>query len=135
MSRHQTNQPPAPLAATSNERDVLLTLFDLGRQVAAVIDLDELLQQIPQLIGRLIPFDAFAIYLLDDKRNELRIAYAVGYPERSGFRLGLSQGVIGRVVSTQQTMVLGDVTADPHYIAVVPGMASTLAVPLIHQAK
>ena len=63
----QTPSPPfasSPVSGLS-ERDVLLTLFDLGRQVTAVIDLDELLQRIPELIGRLIQFDALAVYLLD----------------------------------------------------------------------
>ena len=71
---------PSPVSGLS-EREVLLTLFDLGRQVASVIDFDELLQRIPELIGRLIQFDAFAVYLLDEKRSELRVAYAVGYPD------------------------------------------------------
>ena len=46
-----------------------------------MLDFDELLRQIPRLIGRLISFDAFAVYLLEERRGELRMAYAVGYPE------------------------------------------------------
>jgi phosphoserine phosphatase RsbU/P len=133
MSTH--GSAPTPPATGSHERDVLLTLFDLGRQVASVIDIDELLPKIPELIGRLIQFDAFAVYLYDEKRGELSIGYAVGYPEVSGFRLRVSEGLIGHVVSTQQAVVLGDVTTDPHYITVVPGMLSTLAVPLVHKSR
>jgi sigma-B regulation protein RsbU (phosphoserine phosphatase) len=125
---------PSP-AATLSEREILLTLFDLGRQVVSVIDFDELLEQIPQMIGRLIPFDAFAVYLLDEKRGELRVGYAVGYPDTPGFRLSATEGLVGRVVQTQQAVVLGDVTTDPAYVEVVPGMASTVAVPLIHKAR
>jgi sigma-B regulation protein RsbU (phosphoserine phosphatase) len=135
MTQHFTKDVDAPLAAGSTERDILLTLFDLGRQVASVINLDELLQRIPELIGRLIQFDAFAVYLLDERREVLRIAYAVGYPDTSRIRLSLSEGLIGRVVNAQQGIVVGDVKTDPHYIEVVPGMASTLAVPLVHKAK
>ena len=135
MSQTASTDTLPPLGATSHEQDVLLTLFDLGRQVASVIELDELLQRIPELIGRLIQFDAFAIYLLDEKRQTLRIAYAVGYPDTTQFRLSLSEGLIGRVVSAQQAVVIGDVSSDPHYIEVVPGMVSTIAVPLVHQAK
>jgi sigma-B regulation protein RsbU (phosphoserine phosphatase) len=117
------------------EREILLTLFDLGRQVASVLDLDELLQKIPELIGRLISFDAFAVYLYDAKRQHLRIGYAVGYPDLPGFRVAVSEGVVGRVIETQQAVVAGDVTIEPGYIAVVPGMASTVAVPLVHQQR
>jgi len=118
-----------------SERDVLLTLFDLGRQVAAVIDFDQLLQRIPDLIGRLIRFDAFAVYLLDEKHDALKIAYAVGYPDTRGFTLPISSGIVGRVIASQQAVVIGDIRTDPGYIEVVPGMQSTVAVPLIHQSK
>jgi len=135
MTQPTDSAPPA-IAAGSTERDILLTLFDLGRQVASVIDLDELLTRIPELIRRLIQFDAFAVYLLDPKRGELRIADAVGYPEVSpSFRLKVSEGIVGRVVTSHQPLVVGDVSTDPHYISLVPGMASTLAVPLLHQNK
>ena len=135
MNQHSTAPASLPLAEGSSERDVLLTLFDMGRQVASVIELDELLEAMPGFIGRLIPFDAFALYLLDERRNELKIAHAVGYPDVRQFRIGLGEGLVGRVVSAQQTVVIGDVAGDPHYITVVPGMVSTLAVPLVHKSR
>ena len=61
-----------------------------------MLDLDELLEKIPELIARLTEFSAFAVYLLDEKRGDLRIAYAVGYPEEArSFRLKLGQGIVG----------------------------------------
>jgi phosphoserine phosphatase RsbU/P len=135
MSYQPTRPGAHSLAAESNERDILLTLFDLGRQVASVIELDELLQQIPGLIARLIPFDAFAVYLVDERRHDLYIAYAVGYPDTTTLRIGMTEGLVGRVVASQQAVVVGDVTTEPHYINIVPGIASTLAVPLVHQAR
>ena len=38
------------------DSQLLTTLFDLGRQVTAVLNLDELLQRIPQMISRLTEF-------------------------------------------------------------------------------
>jgi sigma-B regulation protein RsbU (phosphoserine phosphatase) len=121
--------------AGSSEREILLTLFDLGRQVASVIEFDELLERLPDLIRRLLQFDAFAVYLFDEQHNTLSVAYAVGYPTLQNFTLMPTEGIIGRVVTTQQTVVIGDVDLDPRYIAVVPGMKSTIAVPLVHKAK
>jgi phosphoserine phosphatase RsbU/P len=133
------NKPPLTESAPprpGTERDILLTLFDLGRRVVSVIDVDELLPKIPELIARLIPFDAFAVYLFSEKRDAATIAYAVGYPESAkGFRLRASEGIVGRVVTTQQASVLRDVTEDPLYIGLVPGMTSTLTVPLLHKSK
>lgn len=135
MSLPLSERSSSHLSVGSHERDILLTLFDLGRQVASVIDLDELLQQIPELIGRLIPFDAFAVYLLDEKRGELRIAYAVGYPDTTHYHPKMTEGLVGHVVTNQQTVVVGDISTEPNYVEVVPGMASTVAVPLIHKNK
>ena len=129
-----TNRPSASTAHLT-EREILLTLFDLGRQVTSVLDLDELLQKIPELISRLIVFDAFAVYLFDAKRGELRIGYAVGYPDLPGFRVKVGEGIVGRVIESQQAIVTGDVTQDPTYLAVVSGMASSVAVPLLHKNK
>lgn len=133
-----TSPKPGPFGSTAHqtEREIVLTLFDLGRQVTSVLDLDELLQKIPDLISRLIVFDAFAVYLFDAKRGELRIGYSVGYPELDpGFRVKVGEGIVGRVIESQQALVTGDVTLDPGYLAIVPGMASTVAVPLVHKAK
>jgi sigma-B regulation protein RsbU (phosphoserine phosphatase) len=129
-------EPPASQIAKS-EQDLLATLFDLGRQITSVLDLDELLRQIPQLIARLIHFQAFAVYLLDSRKAELRVAYAVGYPERPDgpLRLKVGEGLVGAAVADKQPILVNDVSTEPRYVEAVPGMASELVVPLIHQAK
>jgi len=118
------------------EQETLTTLFDLGRQVTAVLDLDELLAQIPKLIGRLIEFDAFAVYLLDERRAELRVAYSVGYPETAEpRRLRLDQGLVGAAVKSQAPLLVNDVATDARYVGVVPGMCAELVVPLMHKKR
>jgi sigma-B regulation protein RsbU (phosphoserine phosphatase) len=133
------NQPPPhspPPTLSGNERDILLTLFDLGRKVASVIDLDELLQRIPSLVQRLVPFDAFGVYFVNQKRASLKLAYGVGYPDgAAGFEMSMSTGVLGRVVTVQQPIVSGDVAAEPAYVSIVPDMQSTLVVPLLHKSQ
>jgi sigma-B regulation protein RsbU (phosphoserine phosphatase) len=122
--------------ATPREQEILTILFDLGRQVTSVLELNELLAQIPRLIGRLIQFDAFAVYLLDERRSELRVAYSVGYPEREEPRhVRLDQGLVGAAVASQAPLLVNDVTSDPRYVEMVPGMASELVVPLMHKAR
>ena len=118
------------------EQETLTTLFDLGRQVTAVLDLDELLAQIPTLIGRLIDFDAFAVYLLDERRGELRVAYSIGYPAQpEPRRLTLDQGLVGAAVRSQTPLLVNDVASDPRYLPVVPGMAAELVAPLLHKKR
>src|SRR6476661_2387402 len=127
---HKATSPEAA------ERELVRTLFDLGRQVTSVLDFDDLLEQIPQLIGRLISFEAFAVYLLDERRAEVRAAYMVGYPERdTPFRLALGQGLVGAAVSSEQPLLVNDLDADPRYVGYVPDMHSAVVVPLLHKSK
>src|SRR5919108_605020 len=110
-----------PSPATPREQEILTILFDLGRQVTSVLELDELLAQIPRLIGRLIQFDAFAVYLLDDRRSELRVAYSIGYPEHlDATPVRLDQGLVGAAVASQAPLLVNDVTSDPRYVEMVP---------------
>ena len=119
-------RPPA------NLREIVATLFDLGREVTSVLDLEELLQKIPQLISRLTHFHAFAAYLLDEKAGELKVAYSVGYPENvaHGLRLKIGQGLVGTAVLEGRPVVVNDVHADPRYVEAVPGSKAELVVPL-----
>ena len=99
-------------------------------------NLDDLLTKIPVLIGRLISFEAFAVYLLDERRGELKVAYSVGYPDGvQPLRLKLGQGLVGAAVVSEQPLVANDVASDPRYVEVVPGMASEIVVPLRHKSK
>ena len=123
-------------ASAAAEHEIVKTLFDLGRQVTAVLDLDELLAKIPILIARLISFEALAVYLLDERRSELRAAYTVGYPPSDHPpRLAIGDGIIGAAVASQQPLVVNDLGSDPRYVEFVPGMASEIVVPLLHKSK
>ncbi len=122
-----------PLAS---DHELVATLFDLGREITGVLDLEELLHKIPLLIRRLIPFEAFAVYLLDERRGELRIAYAVGYPVGGApQRLKLGQGLVSVAVASQEPLLVNDLASDPRYVEFVPGMNSEIVVPLIHQSR
>ena len=129
-SQDARDQPKA------SEQELVTTLFDLGRQVTGVLDFDDLLHQIPRLIGRLIAFEAFAVYLLDERRGELRVAYAVGYPPvETPLRLRPGMGLVGVAVATEQPVLVNDLRTDPRYIEFVPGMNSEIVVPLLHKSR
>src|SRR2546426_1447875 len=133
--------PRAPrhdmMSVSPNTTEQLTTLFALGREVASVLDLDELLQKIPQLIARLTKFQAFAAYLLDPKGNELRVAYSVGYPEDTArtLRLKVGHGLVGAAVAEGQPILVNDVHTDPRYVEAVPGSKAELVVPLPRKGR
>src|SRR5262249_53440880 len=125
------------MSVAPNTTDQLTTLFALGREVASVLDLDELLHKIPHLIARLTKFQAFAAYLLDPKGDELRIAYSVGYPAEtaSTLRLKVGHGLVGAAVAEGQPILVNDVGADPRYVEAVPGSKAELVVPLRRKGR
>jgi sigma-B regulation protein RsbU (phosphoserine phosphatase) len=116
---------------TKSDRQLLTTLFALGREVASVLDLDELLSKLPDLIARITDFHAFAIYLLDNARGDLYIGCSKGYPpERASMRLGLHEGLVGAAVTGGRPLVANDVSMDPRYIEAVPGTKAEVVVPI-----
>jgi sigma-B regulation protein RsbU (phosphoserine phosphatase) len=116
---------------------LLSTLSELGREVTSVLDLEELLAKIPQLIARLTRFSAFSVYLLDQKRQELTVAYAVGYPEGVPETLHphVGQGVVGAAVQEGRPILVNDIRLEPRYIGPLRNMLSQLAVPLRRKGK
>ena len=128
--------PESP-TSTATTTDALTTLFALGREITSVLDLNELLPKIPQLIGRLTKFTAFAVYLLDSKENELTIAYSVGYPEEvaSTLRVAVGHGLVGAAVAEGRPLLVNDVATDPRYVDVVPGSRAELVVPLRRKGR
>ncbi len=134
---HSADEAPSPAGGQpSDEQEIVTTLFDLGRQITSVLDPAELLQQIPRLIARLISFDAFAAYLLEERRGELKVAYSVGYPKTiDPIRLKLGQGLVGAAVASEQPLLVNDVASDARYVTFVPGMASSIVVPLLYQSR
>src|SRR5215218_7128926 len=129
MSDRPAASLPGPVKHAT-DTELLSTLFDLGREVMSVLDLEELLAKIPQLIARLTRFSAFSVYLLDEKRQELGIAYAVGYPEgvAATLHLKVGQGVVGAAVEEGRPILVNDITQEPRYKGPLRNMLSQLAV-------
>ena len=70
--------------------------------------------------------------LLDPQRDELTIAYSVGYPDEVArvLRLKVGHGLVGAAVAEGQPLLVNDVHADPRYVEAVPGSKAELVVPL-----
>jgi phosphoserine phosphatase RsbU/P len=126
-------QPPLP----ENIREIVTTLFELGREITSVLDVEELLKRIPVLISRLTTFQAFAVYLTDPKSEELTIAYSVGYPEERAatLRFKMGEGLVGVAAASGQSLLVNDVDADPRYVEAVPGSRSEVVAPIRRKGK
>jgi len=107
-------------------------LLEVADVMATSLDLDTTLRRVAEVVRKVIDYEIFAILLLNEKTQELRIRFQVGYPpefaERARIKVG--EGVTGQAAQLQQAVLIDDVTQDPRYIAAVPNVRSELAVPL-----
>ena len=133
---NESPQRPAPVRPAT-DTELLSTLFELGREVTSVLDLADLLEKIPQLIARLTRFSAFSVYLLDEQRQELHIAYAVGYPQDvvRTLRLRVGQGVVGAAVEQGRPILVNDISKEPRFMGPLRDMVSQLAVPMRRKGR
>jgi len=60
----------------------LETLTEIAREVAAILDLDELLSRIAILTRRVVDYRTFGIFLVNDATNQLEPKVALQYGER-----------------------------------------------------
>ena len=112
-------------------------LVEVADIVNTTLDLDALLQRTAEMVRRVIDYEIFAILLLNDKTQELRIRFQIGHPPEFAERLRVKvgHGVTGRAAETREAVLVNDVAADSNYIKGVEGVRSELAVPLIVKNK
>jgi sigma-B regulation protein RsbU (phosphoserine phosphatase) len=130
-----------PTQATTEQSDVstevLATLSEIGEEVNASLDLDEVLSHTAVLIKRHIDYEFFGVMLLDETGSYLSHRFAIGYPPglAENLRVPVGQGITGTAVSTLQPVRVSDVSQDPRYINAIESVKSELAVPLIFRGK
>jgi len=112
-------------------------LVEVADVVNTTLDLDTLLQRTAELVRRVIEYEIFAILLLNEKTQELRIRFQIGHtPDvAERLRVKVGEGVTGRAAKTREAVLVNDVGAEPSYIQGVAGVGSELAVPLIVKNK
>ena len=108
-------------------------LLDVADVLATSLELDTTLRRVAEVVRKVIDYEIFAILLLNEKTQELRFRFQIGYPpefaERSRVKVG--QGVTGLAAQSRQAVLIDDVRTDPRYIEGVPNVCSELAIPLI----
>lgn len=108
-------------------------MLEVSDVLATSLDLDTTLRRVAEVVRKVIDYEIFAILLVNEKTQELKFRFQVGYPteftERA--RLKVGEGVTGQAAQLRRAILVDDVTKDPTYIPAVPNVRSELAVPLI----
>jgi len=104
---------------------LLATLYEIGKETASILDLDELLHRVAEIVKRVIDYEMFGILLLEEETQELVVRKSVrfgGMPDKP--RLKVGQGLCGAAALTKQPVLVGDVTKDPRYVQLIPDTRS-----------
>jgi phosphoserine phosphatase RsbU/P len=111
---------------------LLATLYDIGKETASILDLDQLLHRMADVVKRVIDYEMFGIYLLDEDGRQLVLRKSVSYgsiQEKTAIKLG--EGLTGLAAQTKEPILVADVRQDPRYLALIPETRSELVVPLV----
>jgi len=108
-------------------------LLEVADVVNTTLDLDTTLRRVAELVRKVIDYEIFGILLLNEKTQELRFRFQVGYAREIAerVRIKVGEGVTGIAAQRREAILVHDVANDPRYISAVPNVRSELAVPLI----
>lgn len=123
--------------------DQLRLLLDITKKISRSLDLDEVLNQVMDTLGSIIPYDAAGIYLIDsdgapDSRHVFKSRVIRGYQisfELIEPRLKMGEGLIGAVAQSGKAIIAADVTQDARYFAARELTRSEMIAPIISNDK
>ncbi len=117
--------------------EVLVTLAEIGEEVNASLNLDEVLAHTAVLIKRHIDYELFGVLLVSADGLFLQHRFAIGYPPglAENLRVPVGQGITGTAAATGHSVRVSDVSSDPRYINAIESVRSELAVPLMLRGK
>jgi phosphoserine phosphatase RsbU/P len=120
---------PVNVRIEPTDVDYLMRLTDA---LNTTLDLQTLLSRTSELVRAVINYRIFAIFLLNERSNDLRMRFQIGHtPQTERTRIPVGKGVVGQVAQTRQAVLLNDVSTAEYYIAANPDVRSELAVPLV----
>ena len=107
-------------------------LMRLANALNTTLDLQTLMHRTADLVRAVIDYKIFAILLLNERTNDLRMRFQIGHvPAIERMRFHLGQGIVGQAAERRESILLDDVRGAEHYISANPDVRSELAVPLI----
>src|SRR3954447_53897 len=119
------------LAELQSRYDRLNSLYQVGHIIHSTLDPQEALTLIIEQAVQLMRASSGSMVLINPTNNFLEIHAAKGLPPKAAdLRLRVGEGITGWVARTGKPARVGDVSQDPRYVMVRPGVRSELAVPL-----
>jgi sigma-B regulation protein RsbU (phosphoserine phosphatase) len=139
MNSAETHTEAIAANGTEISAEVLATLTEIGEEVNASLDLDEVLARTAALIKRYIDYEIFGVLLVEGEGGAayLKHRFSIGYPRETADSLHIlvGQGITGTAAATGHPVRVGNTATDPRYINAIENVRSELAVPLMLQNR
>ena len=111
-------------------------LIDVADTLNSTLEMDKLLGRVAELVRQVIDYEIFAILLLNERTQELRMRFQIGHtPEVERMKIKVGEGITGMSVEQRRAVLVDDVRKEPRYINAHPLVRSELAVPLIAKKR
>src|SRR5712691_6466521 len=106
-------------ATTAADRKVQeLSIFhDVAKALTSSLDLDSILQTILEKMAEYFRPDNWSLLMVDEQKNELYFAIAVGTAAEAlkNVRLKVGEGIAGHVAKYGEKLIVPDVSADQRF--------------------
>lgn len=121
----------------SRQAQTLEVLNEISRELTSILDVEALIERVGQLLRRIIDFQMFSVWLVNEREQVLENRYAVRFGERfyPTEKIPLERGLVGAAISERRVIHVADVRKDARYKMVNPEARSEMAVPLIYKSK
>jgi sigma-B regulation protein RsbU (phosphoserine phosphatase) len=117
--------------------ELLDFLLEVSSIASETLDLNELMASVAAIVRQVIPHELFAILLSSERRQGLRIRYALGHRREVVQNLVVKpgEGITGTAAATRKPVLVGNVLEDSRYLNAMDAVRSELAVPMVLQQK
>jgi PAS domain S-box-containing protein len=111
------------------QTDELVLLDTVRNMISSKLEIHAVYEAVAKAVTDMLGYKMVSISLVKDKNIEVQ--YEIGYPPSKTINsLRIDQGIMGRVVRSGEAELVEDVTLDPDYFAVTPGITSDICIPL-----
>jgi phosphoserine phosphatase RsbU/P len=131
--------PQSLFIAYPEQAKTLALLYEVSRELASILDRQQLLQRIAERVKKIVDYDVFSVMLWNEQTQLLESVFGMrcndSIPTR--MQLTLHQGLSGTAAGQRRALRVHDVSEDPRYIRCETGVEvrSELVVPLLMQDR
>ena len=130
---------PTAYVAQPEQAESLTLLYELSRELTAILDREELLRRIAARVKKLVDYHVFTVMLWKEEAQVLESVFSLRFQDAipSRVEMPLNQGITGAAAAERRTIRVVDVRLDPRYLQCESDVEvrSELAVPLLLQDR